>query len=68
MTPSLRILVINWLDRENPSAGGAEKHFHEVFGRLAKKGHEVSALVSGWAGCEKQVKLDGINIHRSGSR
>ena len=68
MTPSLRILVINWLDRENPSAGGAEKHFHEVFGRLAKKGHKVSALVSGWAGCEKQVKLDGINIHRSGSR
>ena len=50
MTPSLRILVINWLDRENPSAGGAEKHFHEVFGRLAKKGDEVSALVSGWAG------------------
>ena len=68
MASSLRILVVNWLDRENPSAGGAEKHFHEVFGRLAHKGHEVSALVSGWAGCEKRVILDGIDIHRSGGR
>jgi glycosyltransferase involved in cell wall biosynthesis len=64
----LRILVLNWLDRENPRAGGAETHLHEVFGRLAAKGHRVTALVSGWKGCAPRATLDGIDVHRSGSR
>ena len=64
----LRILVINWLDRENPLAGGAETHLHEIFGRLAGKGHDVTALVSGWPGCERRKTLDGIEVHRSGGR
>jgi glycosyltransferase involved in cell wall biosynthesis len=64
----LRILVLNWLDRENPRAGGAETHLHEVFGRLAARGHEVTALVSGWQGCESRATLDGIEVHRSGRR
>lgn len=64
----LRILVINWLDRENPLAGGAETHLHEIFGRLAGKGHAVTALVSGWPRCERRATLDGIEIHRSGRR
>ncbi len=64
----MRILVLNWLDRENPLAGGAEEHLHEVFGRLAKRGHEVTALVSGWRGCAPRVQLDGIEIHRAGGR
>lgn len=64
----LRILVVNWLDRENPKAGGAETHMHEVFGRLASRGHKVTALVSGWSGCVRRVTLDGIDVHRSGSR
>lgn len=64
----LRILVLNWLDRENPLSGGAETHLHEVFGRLAAAGHEVTALVSGWPGCAAQESLDGIDVHRSGRR
>jgi glycosyltransferase involved in cell wall biosynthesis len=64
----LRIVVLNWLDRENPQAGGAETHLHEVFGRLAARGHRVSALVSGWPGCKGRVRLDGIDVHRSGGR
>jgi glycosyltransferase involved in cell wall biosynthesis len=64
----LRILVINWLDRENPQAGGAEEHLHQVFGRLAARGHEVTALVSGWKGCAPRVTLDGIDVHRAGHR
>jgi glycosyltransferase involved in cell wall biosynthesis len=67
-TRPLRILVLNWLDRENPLAGGAETHLHEVFGRLAARGHEVTALVSGWRGCERRASLDGIDVHRSGRR
>ena len=64
----LRILVVNWLDRENPQAGGAEEHLHEVFGRLARWGHHVTVLVSGWHGCESRVTVDGLKIHRVGSR
>ncbi len=73
MTPGagsrpLRILVVNWLDRENPQAGGAEEHLHSVFGRLAERGHQVTALVSGWRGCAPRVRLDGIDVHRVGGR
>lgn len=64
----LRILVVNWLDRENPKAGGAETHMHRIFGHLASLGHEVTALVSGWRGCQRRVTLDGIDVHRSGGR
>jgi hypothetical protein len=64
----LRILVVNWLDRENPLAGGAETHLHQVFGRLAGRGHEVTALVSGWPGCAPRTSLDGIDVHRAGGR
>jgi glycosyltransferase involved in cell wall biosynthesis len=64
----LKILVVNWLDRENPQAGGAEEHLHEIFGRLASRGHEVTALVSGWKDCAPRAELDGIEIHRAGSR
>ncbi len=67
-TASLRILVVNWLDRENPQAGGAETHLHEVFGRLARRGHEVTALVSGWPGCAPRTTLDDIDVHRTGRR
>ena len=34
----MRILLVNWNDRENPHAGGAETHLHEIFGRLAQSG------------------------------
>jgi glycosyltransferase involved in cell wall biosynthesis len=67
-TRPLRILVVNWLDRENPLAGGAETHLHEVFGRLASRGHHVAALVSGWPGCAPRASLDGIDVHRAGRR
>jgi glycosyltransferase involved in cell wall biosynthesis len=64
----MKILVLNWLDRENPQAGGAEEHLHQIFGRLVKRGHEVTLLCSGWPGCEPTTELDGIRVHRSGAR
>lgn len=64
----LRILVLNWLDRENPQSGGAETHLHETFGRLVRRGHEVTALVSGWSGAPSRATLDGIEVHRTGGR
>ena len=64
----MRLLVINWLDRENPQAGGAETHLHEIYGRLARKGHDVTLLCSGWPGCAPAVTLDGMQVHRVGGR
>ena len=31
----MRLLLVNWQCRDNPLAGGAEIHLHEIFGRLA---------------------------------
>jgi glycosyltransferase involved in cell wall biosynthesis len=64
----LRLLVVNWQCRDNPLAGGAEIHLHEIFGRLAARGHRVTLLCSGWRGCEPRVVLDGIDVHRVGTR
>lgn len=59
---------MNWQDRRNAQAGGAEIHLHEVFGRLAARGHQVSLLVSGWDGAPARTRLDGMDVHRVGSR
>ena len=64
----MRVLVVNWQDRENPFAGGAEIHLHEIFGRLAARGHEVTLLCSGWAGAPRRTTIDGISVHRVGTR
>ncbi len=59
---------MNWQDRLNPKGGGAETHLHEVFGRLAARGHEITLLVSGWPGAPARVRLDGMEVHRTGGR
>ncbi|HEV8448685.1 MAG TPA: glycosyltransferase family 4 protein [Gemmatimonadaceae bacterium] len=64
----MRILVVNWQDSENPQAGGAEIHLHEIFGRLARKGHDVRLLCGGWPDCPPRASLDGIEVYRVGTR
>jgi glycosyltransferase involved in cell wall biosynthesis len=64
----VRILVVNWNDRENPNGGGAEVHLHEIFGRIASKGHRVDLLASGWQGSAPRAFIDGIDVHRVGTR
>src|SRR5207248_1733130 len=64
----VRILLVNWQDRENPQAGGAEIHMHEIFGRLASAGHEITLLCGGWPGCPPHARLDDIEVHRVGTR
>ena len=64
----MKILVLNWLDPENPQAGGAEVHLHEIFRRLVVWGHSVTLLCSAWPGCERRAAVDGIEVHRVGSR
>jgi glycosyltransferase involved in cell wall biosynthesis len=64
----MRLLLLNWQDIENPLGGGAEIHLHEIFGRLAKGGHEVTLLCGGWKGCAPRARIDGIDVHRVGTR
>ncbi len=64
----LRIAVVNWQCRDNPLAGGAEIHLHEIFGRLASMGHQVVLLCGGWPACPPRATLDGIEVHRVGTR
>lgn len=64
----MRILVTNWLDRENPRAGGSETHLHEVFGRLVQRGHRVTVLSSGWPGAPARAEADGFEVRRVGGR
>lgn len=64
----LDLLVINWQDIRNPQAGGAEIHLHEIFGRLATRGHRITLLCSGWPEGEAHEEVDGMSVHRVGGR
>jgi glycosyltransferase involved in cell wall biosynthesis len=64
----VRLLLVNWQDRRNPQAGGAEVHLHEIFGRLAGAGAQVTLLASGWRGAPGRERVDGMDVHRTGSR
>jgi glycosyltransferase involved in cell wall biosynthesis len=64
----VRILLVNWNDRENPQAGGAEIHLHEIFGRLARAGHAIDLVASGWPGAAPTATVDGLHVHRVGGR
>jgi glycosyltransferase involved in cell wall biosynthesis len=64
----VRVLLVNWQDRLNPQAGGAEIHLHEVFGRLAAGGVEVTLLASSWRGADRLAEIDGLRVVRTGSR
>src|SRR5213592_1575731 len=62
------MLLVNWSERENPHAGGAETHLHEIFGRLARGGHAIDLVASGWPAAPREAQLDGLRVHRSGGR
>lgn len=64
----MRLLVVNWNDRRNPQAGGAEIHLHALFGRLAGWGHAVDLIASGWPGGAPRDELDGMQVRRVGGR
>jgi len=64
----VRILAVNWLDLENPQAGGAEVHFFEIFGRLVSLGHSVTMVTSGWPGAAPRASVRGIDVQRVGYR
>lgn len=64
----LRILVVNWNDCSDPHAGGAEIHIHEIFSRLVSAGHQVTLLCNRPPGASRRDNMDGVSIHRVGTR
>jgi len=64
----VRILVLNWQDYGNPQAGGAELHLKEVFSRIVAHGHSVDLLCSSWPNAAQRANLNGIEVHRIGTR
>lgn len=64
----MKLLVVNWQDLKNPLSGGAEVHLHNIFKRLAQKGHEITLLVSSFEGASRFDKYDNLNIIRWGNR
>ena len=64
----MRILILNWKDRKNPLAGGAEIVTEELLKRLAKNGHQATLLTSQFKRCQAQEIVDGYEIIRVGGR
>jgi glycosyltransferase involved in cell wall biosynthesis len=64
----VRILVLNWQDHLNPQAGGAELHLQQTFSRIVARGHSVDLLCSSWGAAPQRATLDGIEVHRVGTR
>ncbi len=64
----MNILLVNWQDRLNPQAGGAEIHLFEIFARIAAAGHRVRLVCSGWPGAPAREVVDGIEVRRTGGR
>jgi glycosyltransferase involved in cell wall biosynthesis len=66
VSDSLRVLILNERDPRHPNAGGAEVHVHEIFRRLAARGHSVTQLVSRGRGTSERELIDGVEIRRLG--
>lgn len=64
----MRVLAVNWLDLENPQAGGAEIHFFEIFKRFVQAGDTVTLVCSGWRGAAARTEIGGIDVRRFGGR
>ena len=64
MSATLRVLILNERDPRHPAAGGAELHVFEIFGRLAARGHSVTALCERFAGSAAHERIDGIEVRR----
>ena len=64
----MKILAVNWRCIKNPEMGGAEIHFHEIFKRIAAKGHSVTLVAHKFKGAPEKETVDGIEIIRIGNK
>ena len=63
-----RVLFLNWRDRTNPAAGGAESYAEEIAERFVKAGSLVTLFTSDYHAADPYDWADGYLIIRKGSR
>jgi glycosyltransferase involved in cell wall biosynthesis len=63
----LSILIVSYRDIRHPEMGGAEVIIHEIYRRLANRGHEVTFLTGAWAGAARRETIEGMEVIRTGS-
>ena len=64
---SLSILIVSYRDIRHPEMGGAEVIIHEIYRRLARRGHRVTFLTGAWPDAPRSETIDGMEIVRAGS-
>jgi glycosyltransferase involved in cell wall biosynthesis len=64
---TLSILIMNWRDISNPTAGGAEVFTHEVAKRWVTLGHNVTVFTSRFDGAAAEEVLHGVRVVREGN-
>ena len=64
----MNILAVNWQDRSNPLAGGAEVHLEALLQRIAAKGHSVTLFCSSYASALPEEEIKGVKVIRRGNR
>ena len=71
MTPTTKILALNWRCTRHPQAGGAEMNLFEQAKRWVKDGHEVTVFCSDPGREHAPLRdeiVDGIRVLRRGGR
>ena len=54
----MKILLVNWQDRDNPQGGGAEIHLHEIFGLRQDTAEARLRRIAS----DEQLKRAGIQV------
>jgi glycosyltransferase involved in cell wall biosynthesis len=64
----VRILLLNWKDPVDKTAGGAEEYVRRIAEEWAAMGHEVTLVVPSVRGRPRSENIGGVAYRRGGSR
>lgn len=64
----MKILILNWRDRKNPKAGGAEVVTEEIAARWVEWGHQVTLFTASFPDALPEETINGVQIIRRGSQ
>ena len=67
MKRSLRFLMLNWRDPENPASGGAERVSLAYLAALVDRGHQVWWHAHTFKNAPEEAMLEGVHIRRAGN-
>ncbi len=64
----MKVLIMNWRDATNPSAGGAELVTHEIARRWVRWGNEVRLITSKYPSAISEENIGGLIVTRIGGK